>query len=65
MAPADLAPDLFANDRLSVFDQEMVELTLCLPGWQAEVLEAAARRRGQTSAQVIRGLIREYFNRLD
>ena len=40
-------------------DQEVVELPLLLPRWQAVELEAAARRRGMTTGQMLRRLIGE------
>jgi hypothetical protein len=40
---------------------DIVELPLLLPGWEAAALEEAARVRGQTTAQVIRQLIRGYL----
>ena len=40
------------------FDGDMAELTLLLPGWEARRLEAAAHRRGLTTAQMLRRLIR-------
>lgn len=40
-------------------DQEVVELPLLLPRWQAVELEAAARQRGMTTGQMLRRVIRE------
>lgn len=40
-------------------DQEVVELPLLLPRWQALELEDAARRRGLTTGQMLRRLIGE------
>ncbi len=40
-------------------DQEVVELTLLLPLWQAMELEAAASRRGMTTGQMLRRVIGE------
>ena len=40
-------------------DQEVVELPLLLPRWQAVELEAAARRRGMTTGQMIRRVLGE------
>jgi hypothetical protein len=40
-------------------DQEVVEFPLLLPLWQALELEAAARRRGMTTGQMIRRLLGE------
>ncbi len=42
-------------------DQEVVELPLLLPRWQAEVLEAAATRRGMTTGQILRRVIGDLF----
>ncbi|VTT97063.1 unnamed protein product [Gemmataceae bacterium] len=40
-------------------DQEVVELPLLLPRWQAMELEAAASRRGMTTGQMLRRFIGE------
>ena len=40
-------------------DQEVVEMPLLLPRWQAEELEVAARERGMTTGQMLRRVIRE------
>ncbi len=40
-------------------DQEVVELALLLPLWQAMELEAAASRRGMTTGQMLRRVIGE------
>jgi hypothetical protein len=40
-------------------DQEVVELALLLPLWQAMQLEAAASRRGMTTGQMLRRVIGE------
>lgn len=40
-------------------DQEVVELALLLPLWQAMELEATARRRGMTTGQMLRRVIGE------
>jgi hypothetical protein len=48
-----LSPDL------GRFDQEVIELPLLLPRWQALELEAAASRRGMTTGQMIRRVIGE------
>jgi hypothetical protein len=42
-------------------DQEVVELPLLLPRRQAEALEAAARRRGLTTGQMLRRVIADLF----
>jgi hypothetical protein len=48
--------DLVSSD-VTRQDQEVVELPLLLPRWQAVELEAAARRRGMTTGQMIRRVI--------
>ena len=48
--------DLVTSD-VTRQDQEVVELPLLLPRWQAVELEAAARRRGMTTGQMIRRVI--------
>jgi hypothetical protein len=40
-------------------NQEVVELALLLPLWQAMELEAAASRRGMTTGQMLRRVIGE------
>lgn len=42
-------------------DNEVVELQLLLPLWQAEAVEAAARRRGMTTGQMLRRVIADLF----
>ena len=42
-------------------DMEVVELPLLLPRWQAVTLEAAARRRGMTTGQMLRRVITDVF----
>ncbi|MGL4420154.1 MAG: hypothetical protein ACRCZF_05790, partial [Gemmataceae bacterium] len=42
-------------------DQEVVEMPLLLPRWQASALEAAARRRGMTTGQMLRRVITDLF----
>jgi hypothetical protein len=42
-------------------DLEVVELPLLLPRWQAMALEAAARRRGMTTGQMLRRVITDLF----
>lgn len=44
------------------FDQEVVELQLLLPRWQAAALDAAARERGMTSGQILRRVIADLFS---
>jgi hypothetical protein len=44
-------------------EERIIELTLLLSRRQAELLEQEARRRGQTVAAVLRGIVREFFER--
>jgi hypothetical protein len=47
------------SSETSRVDQEVVELPLLLPRWQAMELEAAANRRGMTTGQMLRRVIGE------
>ena len=42
---------------ITPLDSELVEVSLLLPRWQAEALEAAAHDRGLTAGQMLRKLI--------
>jgi hypothetical protein len=44
-------------------ETEIVELSLLLPSWQMAALETAAHDQGMTTAQMMRGLIRDFFQR--
>ena len=50
--------DMISSDAVRT-DQEFVEFPLLLPLWQALELEAAARRRGMTTGQMIRRMLGE------
>jgi hypothetical protein len=50
--------------RIARFDSEMVELSVLLPSWQADALESAAENQGLTTAQMVRVLIRDFFDHL-
>ncbi len=41
---------------------DVVEFPLLLPGWQAQALEEAAHHRGQTAAEMVRGLLRDFIH---
>jgi hypothetical protein len=47
------------SPELPRMDQEVIELALLLPRWQALELEAVASRRGMTTGQMIRRVIGE------
>jgi hypothetical protein len=47
------------NPNAARSDQEVVEVPLLLPLWQAVELEAAASRRGMTTGQMLRRVIGE------
>lgn len=51
------------KESVALFPEGMVEFDLCLPGWQAAALEEAAHSRGLTAAQLLRGMIHDYFSR--
>jgi hypothetical protein len=57
----DTVPPTFEPAPASVTrqDQEVVELPLLLPRWQALELEALARERGMTTGQMLRRMVRE------
>ena len=40
---------------------EVIELQLLLPRWQAAALETAARSRGMTTGQILRRVIADLF----
>jgi hypothetical protein len=54
-----LEPPQVASTRL---DQEVVELPLLLPRWQALELEAVARQQGMTTGQMLRRVIRDLLS---
>jgi hypothetical protein len=45
---------------IRMLDEEMTELALLLPDWQARSLEDVARSEGVSTGQIIRRLIQEY-----
>jgi hypothetical protein len=55
--PAGYGPAGTSND----LEDDIVELALLLPAWQAAALEATAHGQGLTSAQMVRRLIQEFF----
>ncbi len=42
-------------------DDEIVEVSLLLPGWQMLALESAAHDRGLTAAEMVRALVRDFL----
>jgi hypothetical protein len=49
------------KDRVVSLDEDMAELSLLIPGWQAAQVERLAHSRGLTLGQLIRLLIRDYL----
>jgi hypothetical protein len=49
------------DSRTFWLDEEMVELSLLLPGWQAAEMESLAHSRGMTLGQLLRLLIRDHL----
>jgi hypothetical protein len=45
------------------YDAEITELSVLLPGEQAQGLERAAHERGLTTAQMLRRLIQDFLRR--
>lgn len=46
-------------------DSDVVEVPLLLPGWQVSILEQAAHLRGQTAAEMVRSLLRDFIEQLN
>jgi hypothetical protein len=42
-------------------NEEVVEIPLLLPGWQASVLETVAHQRGLTAAVMVRHLLHDFL----
>jgi hypothetical protein len=49
------------GDRARRLDEEMAEVSLLLPVWQAAALERLARTRGLTVGHLLRLLIQDYL----
>jgi hypothetical protein len=60
LSAADLPPDPVP----APIEPEIVELSLLLPRWQAEALEAVAQRRGVTTGQLIRRCLGDLLRHL-
>jgi hypothetical protein len=45
----------------SELEDEVVEVSLLLPGWQVTALERAAHDRGLTAAEMVRSLLRDFI----
>lgn len=58
----DMAADLMMVGIPTRTDQEVVEMALLLPRWQADALEDAARSRGMTTGQMLRRVIADLFS---
>jgi hypothetical protein len=41
-------------------DEEIVEISLLLPGWQADELASVAQDRGLTAGQLLRRVLRDF-----
>ena len=53
-----------ANPSACCHDEEdVVEIPLLLPNWQAEALENAAHQQGLTAGEMIRHLLQEFLDR--
>jgi hypothetical protein len=59
-----LAPQPGSRE-ITPLDNEVVELALLLPRWQAEALEEAAHNRGLTAGQMLRKFIGNGLKSLD
>jgi hypothetical protein len=58
----DSRPDSPEFD-LGPLRNDVVEVSLLLPGWQFAALEKAARRKDQTAGETIRKLVRDFVLR--
>jgi hypothetical protein len=47
--------------RSALTEEEVVEIPLLLPSWQASALETAAHQRGLTAAAMVRHLLRDFI----
>ena len=56
----DASPELPKLD-LSPLRDDVVEISLLLPGWQFAALQKAARRNDQTTGETVRRLVRDYL----
>jgi len=43
---------------------EVMEISLLLPGWQVAALETAGRGHGLTAGQMVRRVLRDYLSRM-
>lgn len=46
---------------LGRLNDDVVEMSLLLPGWQLAALETMARSQGQSAGQMLRGLVRKFL----
>lgn len=44
-----------------LIEEDVVEIPLLLPGWQASVLETVAHQRGLTAGAMVRHLLRDFL----
>lgn len=56
-------PDLSPRLPDCVLEQDVVEIPLLLPGWQATALETAAHDRGLTAGEMVRHLLGSFIAR--
>jgi len=56
----DASPDAGKLD-LAPLRDDVVEISLLLPGWQLAALQKAARRQNQTTGETVRRLVRDYL----
>lgn len=55
---------LDAPEEYSPLYGDIVELAFLLPGSEAQALESAAHDQGLTTAQMLRGLVRQFCDRV-
>jgi hypothetical protein len=56
----DANPDVQKLD-LTALRDDVVEISLLLPGWQFAALQKVARRNDQTTGETVRRLVRDFL----
>jgi hypothetical protein len=54
-------PRCVEEPRAPLLEEDVVEIPLLLPGWQAKVLEIVAHQKGLTAAAMVRHLLRDFL----
>lgn len=54
-----------SSDPRMLEEEDVVEVSLLLPGWQMSALEQAAYQRGQTAAEMLRQMLSDFIAETD